>query len=474
MDSTSKGTSTDPAAFWQLERKLGIKAWENLLSLPAVTKDHSQEEIKLEQNLKFTFTREILSGDVSAKVFISDQTDFLQLSQFLPFMFEKYQVFLCADRLIQERLLALDQNEMFHGDNKATNNLSFLLETAARLNASDIHIESIPDGKQVRIRVDGKLQKLEMPEEIDESLFIKVKLNAGMDIAQKRAPQDGHFPFVSDQGKRFDLRASTIPGVNGEKIVIRLLPSTAVQFSMEDMGFTEDQISIIQKNLTAKTGMILFTGPTGSGKTTSLYAILRDIMSETLNIITVEDPVEYRLNSITQVEVNELAGVSFSSALRSFLRQDPDVILVGEIRDQETAQIAARAAQTGHLVLSTLHSNNVLEAIHRMNNLGVKNDDIASSLKLIVSQRVILKLCSCGGRMDCDTCSGKGYSGRIPLLEILEISTDIRKQLSFGNSIAEIEHQAIKNGFLSLRQQGVRLAEKDLISMSELDATCPA
>ena len=294
-----------------------------------------------------------------------------------------------------------------------------------------------------------------------------------MDIAQRRSPQDGHFPFISDQGKRFDLRTSTIPGVNGEKIVIRLLPSAAVQFSMEDMGFAEKQVSIIQRNLTAKTGMILFTGPTGSGKTTSLYAILKEIMSETLNIITVEDPVEYRLNSITQVEVNELAGVSFSSALRSFLRQDPDVILIGEIRDQETAQIAARAAQTGHLVLSTLHSNSVFEAIHRLNNLGVKNDDIASSLKLIVSQRLISKLCSCLGSSDCKECFGKGYSGRVPLLETLEITAKIRKLLSFGKGVAEIEHEAKGDGFVSLRQQGMQLVANKVISMSELDSTCP-
>lgn len=473
MDITSKESTSEHSLFWHFEQRLGITAWKNLLSLPQGDRDHSQDELDLEHKLKFTFTREKAAINQIAKVFISDQTDFYQLSQFLPFIFEEYQVFLCAENLIQERLLALEQDEIFVGDNKATHNLSYLLEAAAKLDASDIHIESIPEGKRIRIRVDGKLQMLDLPEEIDEGLFIKVKLNAGMDIAKKRAPQDGHFPFVSDQGKKFDLRTSTIPGIYGEKIVIRMLPSTAVQFSMVDMGFNTEQIKVIQKQLTSKTGMILFTGPTGSGKTTSLYAIIKELMSEALNIITVEDPVEYRLNSITQVEVNELAGVSFSSALRSFLRQDPDVILIGEIRDQETAQIAARAAQTGHLVLSTLHSNSVFEAIHRLNNLGVANDDLASSLKLIVSQRLVAKLCSCRGLAECHVCNGKGFSGRIPLLEILPVTASIKKLLSYGHGIGDIEQQATRENFTSLRQQGLKLVDSGAISLDELNSTCP-
>jgi len=219
--------------------------------------------------------------------------------------------------------------------------------------------------------------------------------------------------------------------------------------------------------------MILFTGPTGSGKTTSLYSILKELQSEALNILTIEDPVEYRLNGITQVEVNNLAGISFASALRSFLRQDPDVILVGEIRDTETAQIAARAAQTGHLVLSTLHSNNVFEAIHRLKNLGVRGDDISTSLKLLVSQRLVPKICNCNFSPDCQYCSGKGVSGRIPLLETLPISPMVKKMLSYEDALSDIEKASCSEGFISMRNFGEKLVAENKISAIELDATCP-
>ncbi|MCP4751789.1 MAG: type II/IV secretion system protein [Proteobacteria bacterium] len=472
MKASSKESKEKSSSFWDLEQKLGVLTWRNLLALPETDQRHAPEKLRLEQTLGFTYVDNSTHSRETATVFVSERTDFANLCRFLPFLFENYQIYLCADRLIQERLHSLDRDEMFQGDNKATNNLFFLLEKAAHSNASDIHIESLPGGKQVRIRIDGNLQKIDLPEDIDESLFIKIKLHSGMDIAQKRAPQDGHFPFISDQGKRFDLRTSTVPGVNGEKIVVRLLPSASVQFSMQQMGFSAEHSSTVQRNIVAKTGMILFTGPTGSGKTTSLYAILKELMSESLNIITIEDPVEYRLNNITQVEVNDLAGISFSSALRSFLRQDPDVILVGEIRDQETAQIAARAAQTGHLVLSTLHSNNVFEAVHRLKSLGVEGDDIASSLKLLVSQRLVTRLCSCGRRSDCPDCSGKGSIGRIPIMEILEISPSIRKLLSYGSAISEIEKQAVEEGFVSLRKHGEKLAGDNRISLLELDTVC--
>ena len=239
------------------------------------------------------------------------------------------------------------------------------------------------------------------------------------------------------------------------------------------MGFSSKHIKIIKKCIQVKTGMILFTGPTGSGKTTSLYSILKELQSEALNIITIEDPVEYRLNGITQVEVNNLAGISFASALRSFLRQDPDVILVGEIRDIETAQIAARAAQTGHLVLSTLHSNNVFEAIHRLKNLGVKGDDIATSLKLLVSQRLIPKACNCNFDSDCQLCSGKGVSGRVPILETLQISPIIKKMLSYEEALSDIEKASCSEGFVSMRDFGTKLVEENKISSFELDSICP-
>lgn len=473
MNQPSKDSLRKSSSFWHLGNQLDLPSWKNLLSLPEVEKNHSPSEIKLEQEIGFTYLKGSESPQSLIKVFISEKTNIKHLCKIIPFLFEYYELYLCADHLIQQRLLSLKGSDLFQGENKATKNLYYLLENAAQLNASDIHLESMPEEKQVRIRVDGKLRHFELPEDIEESLFSKIKLNAGMDIAKKRVPQDGHFPFITDLGKRYDLRTSTVPGVNGEKIAIRLLPSASVQFSMKEMGFNHSQVSIIKRNLVSKTGMILFTGPTGSGKTTSLYAILRELISESLNIITIEDPVEYRINSITQVEVNELAGVTFSSALRSFLRQDPDVILIGEIRDHETARIAARAAQTGHLVLSTLHSNNVFEAIHRLKTLGVESDDIASSLKLIVSQRLISNLCHCSNNSNCPDCGGKGIKGRLPLLEIFEISPAIQKMLSLGESIAQIELQSIHEGFVSLRQNGIKMANEQQISLLELDEICP-
>ncbi|MCP4294315.1 MAG: Flp pilus assembly complex ATPase component, partial [Proteobacteria bacterium] len=216
-------------------------------------------------------------------------------------------------------------------------------------------------------------------------------------------------------------------------------------------------------------------GPTGSGKTTSLYAILKDLIEEPINIITIEDPVEYRIPEITQVEVNEQAGVTFASALKSFLRQDPDVILVGEIRDRETAQIAAHAAQTGHLVLSTLHSNNCFEALHRLQSLDVSGDDISSSLRLLISQRLVSKKCHCAGDVDdCPDCQGRGENGRIPLQETLPISTKLRKELSLNASISEIESIAVDEGFKSLRSHGLDMVKEKSLNLVELNSICPA
>ncbi len=474
MEPTRKETQVKTDEIWQLSKMLGISPWKDLLSLPDNQSLHSTEHLELERLLHFTF---IVSDAGSAKqkspVFASERTDFVSLFKYLPFLFEAYQLYLCPDGLIQQRLNSLSRDDNLDDDNQVSKILSFILEKAAQENASDIHLESLSTRKQIRLRINGSLKQIAIPEELDERLFIKVKLHSGMDIAQKRAPQDGHFPFISNKGCHFDLRVSTVPGIYGEKIVLRLLPTTSIQFSLEEMGFSKNHISIIQQCLRSKTGMILFTGPTGSGKTTSLYSILKEMQSEALNILTIEDPVEYRLNGITQVEVNNLAGISFASALRSFLRQDPDVLLVGEIRDTETAQIAARAAQTGHLVLSTLHSNNVFEAIHRLSNLGVKGDDIATSLKLLVSQRLVPRICSCGGNVNCKICFGKGISGRVPILEMLKITPAIKKMLSYEDAISKIEKMSCSEGFVSMRECGQRLVTENIISTLELEAVCP-
>lgn len=474
MDEPRKATPQKTGERWQLSQKLGIPEWQDCLTLPQSDLNHDPALLELERCCGFTAVIPAPeTGDTPVDIFVSEKTDLLSLCKRLPFLFKFHQVYLCADALIQQRLATLSRDSFLDHDNVATKNLSYLLEKAAIDNASDIHIESQADEKLVRLRIDGLLIPIEMPEDVDDRLFTKIKLHAGMDIAQKRLPQDGHFQFISSQGARFDLRVSTVPGINGEKIVIRLLPTSSVEFSLKETGFSDTHIKQIQSSLAAKTGMILFTGPTGSGKTTSLYSILKELQSESLNIMTIEDPVEYRLKGITQVEVNALAGIGFASALRSFLRQDPDVLLVGEIRDSETAQIAARAAQTGHLVLSTLHSNNVFEAIHRLATLGVRGDDIASSLKLLVSQRLVPLICACGGDSNCGNCFGKGVSGRKPVLEMLPVSSTLKKMLSYAASVADIEAEARNSGFVSMREYGMTLVKKNHISLAELDSVCP-
>jgi type II secretory ATPase GspE/PulE/Tfp pilus assembly ATPase PilB-like protein len=459
-------------SFYDLEQQLGIKIWQDSLTLPDSDSTHSEQEFHREQTLGFTFFRDFKEPGRVA-VFISDKTQYLQLFRFLPFWFHHFELFLCPQQLILNRLAILAKDEDFKVHNQATQQLQFILNYAIKSRASDIHLECLAKMRRVRIRVDGDLKLLEMREEIGDNLITKIKLISGMDIAKNRLPQDGHFPFLSVDGKRYDLRTSTIPSVNGEKMVIRLLPAIKVNFTMDGMGFPSVHSLIIKEILASHTGMILVTGPTGSGKTTSLYAILQELIEKPINIVTIENPVEYRIPWITQVEVNESAGVSFALALRSFLRQDPDVILVGEIRDEETAKIAARAAQTGHLVLSTLHSNNCFEALHRLQSLGVSGDDLSSSLRLLISQRLANKKCTCNNATTCEFCSGSGNFGRFPLQELLVISPLIREKLAHNSKITEIEKIAFAEGFKSLRTQGLELVEQNILDQTELNAICP-
>ena len=459
---------------WELEKQLNIPVWNNLLSLPELGRAHTATEIRLEQKIHFTFVQSEDCDHEEAQIFLSEQSNFTQLCKYLPFLFNKYKLFLCNHQLILERLSLFSSGNSFKADNSVTKQLYSILEEASKLNSSDIHIEPRLDKNIIRFRVDGDLQLFNSKEPIDNHLFVTLKLHAGMDIAQKRCAQDGHFHFITPDSKRFDLRVSTVPGIYGEKIVIRMLPAEVVGFSLNDIGISMDFEAMIRKSIASKSGMVLITGPTGSGKTTSLYAILNELKSETNNIITVEDPVEYRMDDITQVEVNELAGVSFSSALRSFLRQDPDVILVGEIRDQETAQIAARAAQTGHLVLSTLHCNSVFEAIGRLRNLGVLPNDIASSLSLIISQRLLPQLCECkNSDSECPKCKGKGVAGRVPILEVYPVSSSMRKVIDQNGNMDEIFSLAREEGFITIRQYGEQLVGENIISIRELEINCP-
>lgn len=469
MNNSDRFLSTE-SPLWNLEERLNISIWHDSLSLPVSQEPYTASEISLQESANFVFIRDEADTHSNCLVFLSDQTRLVRLFQALPFLALDCRCYLCNDQLIEERLLSLKRDESLSANNKATRLLSALLNTAANQGASDIHLEHQIDRIVVRMRINGDLIVIPPEESLEESLFYKIKLVSKMDIAKLRSPQDGHFPFTSDQGKRFDIRTSTIPGVYGEKLVMRLLPAASLRFSMAELGFDDEHISLIKRAIAQKSGMILFTGPTGSGKTTSLYAILNELIAEPINIVTIEDPVEYRLGGITQVQVNELAGITFSSALRAFLRQDPDVILVGEIRDQETAQIAARSAQTGHLVLSTLHSNDAFETIRRLKNLSVDDDDIASSIKLIVSQRLIQGKCVCDSDPACSNCMGSGTAGRIPLMEVLPVTQELRRLISQGSTIDELRSFAKTRHHNSLQDMGSRLVNEGKAGRSAMAA----
>src|SRR3977135_4756967 len=338
--------------------------------------------------------------------------------------------------------------------------------------ASDIHIEPQAATTVVRIRVDGVLRELEsIPRALQNSLVSRIKILSDMDIGERRAPQDGRFE-VAVGSRRVDMRVSTLPTQFGEKVVMRLLEASAPLLSFADLGFPRDIADRISQMLSLPQGMLLVTGPTGSGKSSSLYSCLNLLRRPTVNIVTVEDPVEYALPGINQVHVNTRAGLTFASTLRTILRQDPNVIMVGEIRDLETAEIAMKAAQTGHLVLSSLHTNDSVSAIVRLLDLGIPSFLISSSVTGILAQRLVRKLCTCHvvqaatpefqARMvqagtvktpvtmavsiGCEKCDQTGYKGRIGIYELLRLDDSICAVIRASGSTDQIRENARSNG----------------------------
>jgi type II secretory ATPase GspE/PulE/Tfp pilus assembly ATPase PilB-like protein/CheY-like chemotaxis protein len=346
--------------------------------------------------------------------------------------------------------------------------------------ASDIHIEPVEGGVIVRYRIDGVLrQAMKIPRSAGVPLISRVKIMSGLDIADRLRPQDGR-TRVSVNGEPVDLRVSTLPASHGEKFVIRILNQKATSLSLDSLGLADDEMKSIRTLLGNKEGIILVTGPTGSGKTTTLYSSLRVVQGEGVNIVTVEDPVEYRLGqNIVQVQVNEKAGLTFAAALRSILRQDPDVVLVGEIRDKETAQIALQASLTGHLVLSTLHTNDAPNAVTRLVDMGMEAYKIAPALRGVVAQRLMRRLCnSCrvvstdpvGGSMSrfipqgatlyqavgCSDCSMTGYRGRFSIVEVLTMTPELERRIGEGSTAEKIAEAARAAGMRSLFGSGLR------------------
>lgn len=338
-----------------------------------------------------------------------------------------------------------------------------LLVEAIGARASDLHIEAEEQGLAVRHRVDGVLRfARSLPRSFGPALVSRVKIISGLNIADRLRPQDGR-ARVAINGSAVDLRVSTLPSAHGEKVVIRVLDASGTVLTLENIGFDGGDMERIDRLLEAREGLILVTGPTGSGKTTTLYATLRRLKARGVNIVTVEDPIEYRIAGIVQVQVNEKAGLTFAAALRSIMRQDPDVVLIGEIRDRETAEIAIQASLTGHLVLSTLHTNDAASAVTRLIDIGVAPYKIATAVKGVVAQRLVRQLCdecAVAGEITaassaCRACDGSGYRGRLPIAEVLIGSGAFEASVAAGETVERIAEAARAGGMRSLWSSGL-------------------
>jgi type IV pilus assembly protein PilB len=371
-----------------------------------------------------------------------------------------------------------------------------ILVNAIKRHASDIHIEPYEKSFRVRYRIDGVLyEEQPLPMKLKAAITSRVKIMSSLDIAERRLPQDGRIKLKLGKDKEMDFRVSVLPTLFGEKIVLRLLDKSNLQLDMTKLGFEDKPLSDFMREIHKPYGMVLVTGPTGSGKTTTLYSALSELNKVTENISTAEDPVEYNLPGINQVQMNDDIGLNFAASLRSFLRQDPDIIMVGEIRDFETAEIAVKAALTGHLVLSTLHTNDAPSTINRLLNMGVEPFLVTASVNLILAQRLARKVCQdCkqpletatksliefGFKPDvaktakvykgvgCRTCSNTGYKGRIALYEVMCFTDTLKEQVLQGASTAELKVEAIKQGMKTLRMSGISKICEGVTSVEEV------
>ena len=343
-----------------------------------------------------------------------------------------------------------------------------LLADGIRGGASDIHLEPEEHGIAVRHRVDGVLRQVQMlPRTIAPSLVSRIKILSGLDIADRLRPQDGR-ARVAVAGAVVDLRVSTLPASHGEKVVVRVLDGRAGLRTLDAIGFADGDLQRIRALLEQREGLLLVTGPTGSGKTTTLYAALREIAARGVNVVTVEDPIEYRLPGIVQVQVHERAGMTFGAALRSIMRQDPDVILVGEIRDRETAEIAIQASLTGHLVLSTLHTNDAASAVTRLIDIGVAGYKIATAVKGVVAQRLVRRVCRECSAAGCAACDGLGYRGRLAIAEVLIASPEFERRVAAGAPTEAIADAARLAGCATLWESGMALVARGETTIDEV------
>ncbi len=393
-----------------------------------------------------------------------------------------------------------DMESLVGVDSPIVKLVNMIILQAIKEKASDIHVEPFEKRVRVRYRVDGKLKEvLAPPKRLLNAITSRVKIMSELDIAERRIPQDGKFKLLVE-GRHVDFRVSVLPTIHGEKTVIRVLDTSNLAFNLEELGFEEKCLSDVRAAVHAPYGMVIITGPTGSGKSTTLYSVIREIMSETDNISTVEDPVEYQMDGVNQVQVSAKRGLTFASALRSLLRQDPDIILVGEIRDMETMDIAVKAALTGHLVLTTLHTNDSSQAILRMVDMGVDPFMVSAATLLFSAQRLARKLCPyCKKPVDelpprdellhagfteeeldspdfkmyqkvgCKRCGGVGYKGRFALLETLVVTDAIRRMIVDGATTSDIKKHAIEHqGMVTVRRAGLLNVMRGLTTFEEV------
>jgi type IV pilus assembly protein PilB len=365
--------------------------------------------------------------------------------------------------------------------------------------ASDIHFEPYEKFYRIRVRVDGVLREVATPPlAIKDKIASRIKVISRLNIAEKRVPQDGRMKLVLSRNRAIDFRVSTLPTLQGEKIVLRILDPTSATLGIEALGYEPEQKAILLDAISRPYGMVLVTGPTGSGKTVSLYTCLNILNKDGVNISTAEDPAEINLAGINQVNVDDKAGLTFAVALRAFLRQDPDIIMVGEIRDLETAEIAIKAAQTGHMVMSTLHTNDAPATLTRLMNMGVPTFNIASSVLLITAQRLARRLCSCKKPIDvpsntlleagfteadldgswtlfgpggCERCKGTGYKGRVGIYQVMPVSEAIQRLIMSGAGEMDLAEQAAREGVRNLRESGLLKVKQGLTSLDEVLST---
>ncbi|NLT67148.1 MAG: type IV-A pilus assembly ATPase PilB [Acidobacteria bacterium] len=399
----------------------------------------------------------------------------------------------------EEEEVSIDQLQRSSEDAPIIKLVNMILSDSLKKGASDIHVEPYEKDFRVRFRIDGILYNMMNPPlRLKDAITSRIKIMAKMDISEKRLPQDGRIKIrttFDGRKKEIDYRVSTLPTLFGEKIVLRILDRDVLPLDMAKLGFEEASLKKIEAAILKPYGMMLVTGPTGSGKTSTLYAALNRLNTPETNIMTAEDPVEYNFRGINQVQIREQIGLTFAAALRSFLRQDPNIILVGEIRDFETTEIAIKAALTGHLVLSSLHTNDAPSTISRLLNMGIEPFLVATSVHLICAQRLIRKICpdckvevktplqaliNAGFSQEeaknintfkgegCKTCNGTGYKGRIGMYEVMEISEDIQELILVGASAREIRRKSVEEGMLTLRQSGLAKIKAGFTTLDEV------